>query len=227
MEADKIIDSAVNRGQRALSEYESKQVLQAYGLPVTREKLVSSPESAIAAAGEIGYPLVLKACAPDLMHKSEEGFVLLNLNDEAALLDAYNKLSGRLDKTEAGILVQEMISGNRELVVGLSRDPQFGPCVMLGLGGIMTEIFKDTVFRMAPIDAIEAADMAEQLKSRKILDAFRGQAPADRETLYRCLVAVGQIGLEHDAVQEIDINPLVVSTDGSVTAVDALIVLKN
>lgn len=227
MKPDKIIASAVSRGQRALSEYESKLVLQAYGIPVTREKTVNSKESAMAAAREIGYPLVLKACSPDLMHKSEGGLVVLGLTDEAALLDAYDKLTGRLKKMTADILVQEMISGNRELVIGLNRDPQFGPCVMLGLGGIMTEILKDTVFRMAPIDAIEAADMADQLRSRKILDAFRGQAPVDRETLYRCLIGAGQIGLDHDAVMEIDINPLVVSATGEITAVDALIVLRS
>ncbi len=227
MEPDQIIAAALNRGQQALSEYESKKVLAAYGLPITREELVDSPDSAVAAAAKIGYPLVLKACSPDLMHKSEGGFVILNLADEAALRAAYDELTRRLDNTEADILLQEMVSGNRELVVGMNRDPQFGPCVMLGLGGIMTEIFKDTVFRMAPIDAVEAADMADQLKSAKILDAFRGQAPADRDALYRCLIGVGQIGLDHEAVAEIDINPLVISPSGDITAVDALIILKG
>jgi succinyl-CoA synthetase beta subunit len=227
MEPDKIIAAAVSRGQRALSEYESKLVLQAYGVPVTREKLVNSRAGALDAAGEIGYPLVLKACSPDLMHKSEGGFVLVGLANEAALLEAYDKLTARLQGMTADVLVQEMISGNRELVVGMNRDPQFGPCVMLGLGGIMTEILKDTVFRMAPIDAIEAADMADQLRSKKILDAFRGQAPVDRESLYQCLIAAGRIGLDHDAVQEIDINPVLISATGQVTAVDALIVLRS
>ena len=227
MEAEEIIAGAVARKQRALSEYESKQVLQAYGMPVTREKLVNSLDDAAHAAGEIGYPVVLKACSPDLMHKSEGGLVLVGLADQKQLREAYETLTGRLQQTEADMLVQEMISGNRELVVGMNRDPQFGPCVMLGLGGIMTEIMKDTVFRMAPIDAIEAADMADQLRSRKILDAFRGQAPVDRETLYKCLIAAGRIGLDHDAVQEIDINPLLVSATGKITAVDALIVLRD
>ena len=225
MEAEKIIAAAVARGQRALSEYESKQVLQAYGIPVTREKLVKNPDDAVAAAGEIGYPVVLKACSPDVMHKSEGGLVMIGLADEKQLREACEALAGRLKQAEADMLVQEMISGNRELVVGMNRDPQFGPCVMLGLGGIMTEILKDTVFRMAPIDNVEAADMADQLRSRKILDAFRGQAPVDREVLYNCLIAAGRIGLDYEMVQEIDINPLLVSAEGKITAVDALIIL--
>ena len=227
MEAEKIIAAAVSRGQRALSEYESKQVLQAYGIPVTREILAGNPDDAVHAAGEIGYPVVLKACSPDLMHKSEGGLVMVGLSDEKQVRDACEKLAVRLKQAEADILVQEMISGNRELVIGMNRDAQFGPCVMLGLGGIMTEILKDTVFRMAPIDTVEAADMADQLRSRKILDAFRGQAPVDRDTLYNCLIAAGRIGLDHDAVQEIDINPLLISADGKITAVDALIVLGS
>lgn len=227
MDPDKIIAAAVSRGQRSLSEYESKQVLQAYGMPITKEMLVNSPESAVAAAREIGYPIVLKACSPDLMHKSEGGLVLLNLADEKALLEACDKLTTRLKNTKADFLVQEMVTGKRELVVGMNRDPQFGPCVMLGLGGIMTEILRDTVFRMAPVDAIEAADMADQLRSGKILNAFRGEAPVDRESLYRCLIGAGRIGLDHDTVLEIDINPLVVSANGAITAVDALIILRS
>ncbi len=227
MEAEKIIAEAVGREQRALSEYESKQVLQAYGIPVTREKLAGSLQEAIVAAGEIGYPVVLKACSPDLMHKSEGGLVLVGLADENQLKEAYETLAGRLKDATAEILVQEMISGNREMVVGMNRDPQFGPCVMLGLGGVMTEILKDTVFRMAPIDAIEAADMTDQLRSKKMLEAFRGQAPVDREALYNCLIAAGQIGLDHETVQEIDINPLLISPEGKITAVDALIVLRS
>lgn len=227
MEADKIIAEAVNRGQRALSEYESKQVLAHYGVPVTREVRVTTPEEAVAAAGEIGYPVVMKACSPELMHKSEAGLVMVGLADEGQLKKGYDTLKERLNDLPADMLVQEMISGNRELVVGMNRDPQFGPCVMLGLGGVMTEILKDAVFRMAPIDAIEAADMADQLRSGKILDAFRGQAAVDRESLYRCLVAVGQIGLDHEAVQEIDINPVVITAEGKITAVDALVVLRS
>jgi succinyl-CoA synthetase beta subunit len=225
-EAEKILQAAVAQGRLALSEYEAKQVLAAYGVPVTREVLAKTPDEAVAAAGELGYPVVLKACSPSLMHKSDTGLVELGLADEAAVRSAFDRISFRLTAEADGMLVSEMVSGKRELVVGMNRDPQFGPCVMLGLGGVMTEIFKDAVFRMAPVDPIEVAEMAGSLKAAKLLDAFRGEAPADRDALYRCVIGAGRIGLDWDAVSEIDINPVLVSADGRVKAVDALIVLN-
>jgi acetate---CoA ligase (ADP-forming) subunit beta len=113
------------------------------------------------------------------------------------------------------------------LGLGLNRDPQFGPCVMLGLGGVMTEILKDTVFRVAPFDRIEALDMMAELRSHAIFDNFRGQAPADREAICRSLIALGQIGLDHAAIAEIDINPMIIDADGRSVAVDALVVLSS
>jgi hypothetical protein len=118
-----------------------------------------------------------------------------------------------------------MVSGQRELVMGMSRDPQFGPCVMLGIGGIMTEIINDTVFRVAPFDHREALDMIEELRLNKMLGDFRGQAPADVETLSNSLMAIGKIGIEINEISEIDVNPLIVDRQGRITAVDALIVL--
>ncbi len=224
-EAGSIIKKAVDQGRKALSEYESKQVLAAYGVPVTREALARTPEEAVQAASRLGYPVVLKACSWQIMHKSEGGLVALNLGCEDDVKKAFDRISGRLSGPVDGMLVQEMVSGKRELVVGMNRDPQFGPCVMLGLGGIMTEILNDAVFRMAPVDMLEVEDMAGQLRCKKILDAFRGDGPVDREALFRCVSGAGQIGLDRETVAEIDINPVLVSSDGSVKAVDALIVL--
>ena len=225
MDAAQIIAAARKQGRRALSEYTAKQVLGNYGIPTAREVLAEYSAQAVTAARDIGYPVVLKACSATLMHKSEKGLVALGITDDAAVETACERSFREAGEELEGILVQEMVSGNRELVVGMNRDPQFGPCVMLGLGGVMTEIFRDTVFRMAPIDATEAADMADQLKSKKIFDAFRGERPADRPALYRCLTAVGQIALDHETVSEIDINPVIITKEGEVTAVDALIVL--
>lgn len=225
--AGKIIHAAVAEGRQALSEYEAKQVLAAYGIPTTRERLVKSADAAAAASVALGYPVVLKACSPALMHKSDAGLVELHLTDEAGVRNAFDRISTRLSGKVDGVLVSEMVSGKRELVVGMNRDSQFGPCVMLGLGGVMTELFKDAVFRMAPVDAIEVEEMAGQLKSAKILDAFRGEQPADRNALYRCVMGAGRIGLEWEEVSEIDINPVLISADGQVKAVDALIVLRN
>jgi succinyl-CoA synthetase beta subunit len=227
MRADDLIRSALNRGQPALSEYESKKLLSLYGIPATREKLSRSVEEAVSAATTLGFPVVLKACSPELMHKSERGCIELNLRSERDVREAYGRIIRGVDLELEGILVQEMVQGQRELVVGLNRDSQFGPCVMLGIGGIMTEVFKDTAFRMAPFGMIEAKDMTEELRFKKVLGAFRGQKPVDMEILCRTLIAVGRIGLELETVSELDINPMIVNPEGLVVAADALVVLRR
>ena len=226
-QGDDLIRSALDRGQPALSEYESKKLLSLYGIPVTREKLSNNADEAVAAATEIGFPVVLKACSPELMHKSEHGCIALNLRSEGDVREAYGRIVESVDLDLEGVLVQEMVPGQRELVIGLIRDRQFGPCVMLGIGGMMTEVFEETVFRMAPVNMTEAKDMTEELRFKKILGAFRGQKPVDMDTLCRALIAVGQIGLEREAVSELDVNPLIITPEGRVVAVDALVVLSR
>lgn len=221
------IRNAAENGWTSLSEHSSKQVLAAWDIPVTREILAQDAEGAASAAGEIGYPVALKPCARDLMHKSELGCIELGLSGPEAVAEAFGRIEQKVDTPLEGILVQEMVSGGRELVAGVSRDPQFGPCVMLGFGGVMTEVIADTAFRVAPLDMVEAMDMIRDLKYRAMLDAFRGQAPADLEALCRILTALGDLGLERPEVREIDINPLIVSPDGAVKAVDALMVLEG
>lgn len=227
MRADDLIRPVLDRGQPALSEYESKKLLSLYGIPVAREKLSRSADEAVSAAADIGFPVVLKACSPELMHKSERGCIELNLRSEGDVRKAYGRIISSVDLELEGVLVQEMVSGQRELVVGLTRDPQFGPCVMLGIGGMMTEVFEDIVFRMAPFGKIEAKDMSEELRFKAILGAFRGQKPVDMDMLCRTLIAVGQIGLELDTVSELDINPMIITPEGRVVAADALVVLRR
>ncbi|MGA2466572.1 MAG: acetate--CoA ligase family protein [Thermodesulfobacteriota bacterium] len=227
MRADDLIRSALDRGQPALSEYESKKLLSLYDIPVTRETLSRSADEAVSAAADLGFPVVLKACSPELMHKSERGCIELNLRSERDVREAYGRIIRSVDLELEGVLVQEMVPGQRELVVGLNRDPQFGSCVMLGTGGMMTEVFKDTAFRMAPFGMIEAKDMAEELRFKAILGAFRGQKPADMDILCRTLIAVGKIGLELETVSELDINPMIITPEGRVVAVDALVVLRR
>jgi len=227
MRADDLIRPALDRGQPALSEYESKKLLSLYGIPVAREKLSRSADEAVSAAADLGFPVVLKGCSPELMHKSERGCIELNLRSEGDVREAYGRIISRVDLELEGVLVQEMVSGQRELVIGLTRDPQFGPCVMLGIGGIMTEVFEDTAFRMAPFGKIEAKDMTEELRFKAILGAFRGQKPVDMDMLCRTLIAVGQIGLELDTVSELDINPMIITPEGRVVAADALVLLRR
>lgn len=227
MRANDLIQSALKRGQRALSEYESKKLLSLYGIPVTSEKLSLSADEAVSAADSLGFPVVLKACSAELMHKNERGCIELNLRDKRDVREAYERIIRSVDLELEGVLVQEMVPGQRELVVGLNRNPQFGPCVMLGIGGILTEVFQDSVFRMAPFDMIEVKDMTEDLRFKTIFGSFRGQKPVDMDVLCRTLIAVGQIGLELETVSELDINPMIITPEGRLVAVDALVVLRR
>jgi succinyl-CoA synthetase beta subunit len=222
-----LIKEAVRKGQKALSEYQSKQFLKTYGIPVTEEALAQNADEAAAMAARLKYPVVMKACSPQLMHKSEAGVIEIGLKNEAEVRAAYQRLVGATTLPLEGILIQEMIRGNRELVLGLSRDAQFGPCVMFGLGGVLTEVINDTVFRVAPLEKIDAQEMMQELRAKAILDPFRGQAAADREAIARSLIAIGKIGLENEAVAEIDVNPMIIDPAGQVKAVDALVVLQG
>lgn len=227
IEVKNILQSALDSGEAALSEHQSKRIISRFGLPVTREILATDLKGALDAAASIGYPVVLKACGAQLMHKSDQGLVALKLTGVEELTRAFHRITAAAGGKLEGILVQEMVSGSRELVVGLTQDPQFGPCVMLGLGGVMTEIYKDTVFRMAPVCRTEALDMISQLRAKKMLGPFRGQKAADLDAVCSCIIGVGQLGLQFPDIAEIDVNPLIVSDDGRITAVDALLVLKE
>jgi acetyl-CoA synthetase (ADP-forming) len=220
-----ILEKALREGRKTLSEYESKDFLKSYGIPVTREILVRSREECMKAAHAIGYPLVLKGCSPSLAHKTEKGMVRVDVRSEQEAVLAFEELTSRMEGNGKDILVQEMIRGTRELVAGMTRDPQFGPCVMFGLGGIFTEILKDIAFRVAPLEKRDALDMTQEIKAHKILGAVRGMPAADLDLLCDILVKVGEIGMENEFIQEIDINPLILSGDKPV-AVDALVVLK-
>jgi acyl-CoA synthetase (NDP forming) len=222
-----IIDKALKEGRTTLTEYESKQVLALYNLPVTREELVSSPEDLLKAADQIGYPLVIKGCSAEMAHKTEKGLLRVDVRNDEEATTAFREISAAMNGASDGaVLVQQLVKGKRELVVGLIRDAQFGPCVMFGLGGIFTEILKDTVFRVAPLEKQDALEMMQEIKACKILEAIRGMAPADKDMLAEMLITVGKIGIENDRIKEIDINPVIIS-GGKPVAVDALIVLRQ
>jgi acetyl-CoA synthetase (ADP-forming) len=221
-----IITQAIQRGAKNLSENASKQVLAACGIPVTREFAVKSMEAAVEQAEIIGYPVVLKASGEQVLHKTESGWVALDLKDREQVKRAYRELQSSSDAAVKEILVQQMVKGNRELMVGLKRDPQFGPCVLFGIGGVLTEILDDISIRVAPLERTDAMEMMEDIRAKKILDPFRGNPPVDREALADILLAVGRIGLAHTDIAEIDINPLKLS-NGKPIAVDALIILNR
>ena len=220
-----LIDQALKDGRTALSEYESKQVLASYGIPVTSEELILNPEDLPRAIQKIGYPLVIKGCSADIAHKTESGLIRMDVRNEDEARAAFKEITAAMEGAERAVLIQQMVKGQRELVVGLTRDPQFGPCVMFGLGGIFTEILEDTSFRVAPIEKQDALEMILEIKARKILEAIRGMEPVDKDVLADILIAIGRLGIENEAVKEIDINPVIISR-GKPVAVDALVVLS-
>jgi len=216
-----------------LSEFDSKQRLRQYGIPTVAEALAADADEAAAQASTIGFPVVLKLCGAAIAHKTERDLVRLHLADEKAVREAAHELLGkrRPEDGDARLLIQAMVRGRREVIVGMMRDPQFGPCVMLGLGGILTEAMRDVVFRMAPLRIVDALDMMDELQGAHLLGPFRGEAGVDREALAGVLVAVGKMAIECDEIVSLDINPLIIPStpEGAIVsgaapiAVDALL----
>ena len=221
-----VIKKAVKEGRKALTEYEAKKVLKRYGIPTTREELVRTQKEAVEVAEKLGYPVVLKGAGAELLHKTELDVIRLNLKNAQQVREAFQEIKKNAGDKLEGVLVQEMVKGERELVIGLIKDPQFGPCVMFGLGGIYTEILRDVSFRVAPITTQDAYQMMEEIRAKKILDAVRGMAPADKKALAKALVGLGRLGIEHPEIKEVDVNPLILTKKGKPIAVDALIVLE-
>jgi acyl-CoA synthetase (NDP forming) len=223
-ESMNMIEKALAEGRSTLSEHESKQLLSSFGIPVTNETVARDAVEAVSSAAAIGFPLVLKASGASLSHKTEVAGVALNLRTE----DEVRKEGERLLKIPGceALLVQEMVKGGREIVCGLIRDAQFGPCVMFGIGGILTEVLEDIAFRIAPLTLSDARDMVAEIRGKKIVEPFRGEGAADMDQLCQILVALGEIGIKYDDVLEIDINPLKIRPNGKAVAVDALAVLR-
>lgn len=222
--ASKIIENALRENRRSLSEYEAKLVLSSYNFPVVREIIVEHRDEMQKAARQIGYPLVVKGCSHEVAHKTEKGLIRTDIRNDIEALEAFDEISKKLKGYQGAVLLQEMVQGRRELVMGLTRDDQFGPCVMFGLGGIFTEVLKDVSFRRAPLKESDAMEMMREIKGNKIIDALRGMEAADMKTLAGMLIEIGRIGLEYDRVREIDINPVIIHQSKPVV-VDALIIL--
>jgi acyl-CoA synthetase (NDP forming) len=210
---------------RTLSETASKQLLATYGLPVPDEREVTGASAAAEAASDIGFPVVAKLCGDAIAHKTERGLVRLRLADAGSVSAAAQELldAATPDDGAVSVLVAPMVSGNRELIAGMLRDPQFGPTVMLGVGGVLAEAVADVVFRPAPLDRIVAEEMIDDLATQRLLGEFRGEAAVDRASLIDLLVGLGRLADERPEVTSVDVNPLIVRADGAPVAVDALV----
>ena len=208
-----------------LDENHSKQILALCNIPVVEEKIVSSAHEAKEIAGEFGFPVVLKGLLPGEIHKTEFGLVRTGITSvehvAAVLIELQEAMSGN-----GTLLIQKQIQGYPELIAGLIRDPQFGPCVMCGFGGILAEVMADTVFAAAPLSRPEALELIGRLKTQKLLNGFRGFAAVDRDALADILVRIGELGRTYPQIKEIDLNPLIVS-EGKPIAVDATIIIDG
>lgn len=215
-----------------LTEREAKQVLAAYGVPVVGEQLVQSAAEAVNAAQTLGFPVVLKAESPDLPHKTEAGVIRLNLRSAAAVQAAYDEIIININNNLAkprlhGVLVQPMLPAGLEIMVGARIDPQFGPLIVAGLGGIFVELLKDTALELAPVTPFEARAMLHKLKGRTLLDGFRGSEAVNVDALADVIVRLAEFAADQqDVIAELDVNPLICA-GGRVVAVDALIVRKT
>ena len=223
--AEEIILKALDNKQKALDEYEAKQLLACYGVPVTKEARTVKVEDALKAAKKISYPVALKACSWKIMHKSGKGLIALNVENETQLKKEFKNIQKNAGK-KIPVLVQEMLKGSREFLAGMTRFAGFGPGVVFGLGGVFTEVFKDTTMRLAPVTGADALEMFEDINARKLLDKFRGMPKVKLNNLSRIIQTVGNIALLHPEIAEIDLNPIIIDGAEPVVA-DALIVLEN
>lgn len=217
----------------ALSEWQSKQVLAAYGIKSSKDVLCDSAAAAVQAAAKLGYPVVMKVSSPDLLHKSDLGLVAVGVGSATEVRATYAELLTRARKAGGakvrldGVLVSEMVLGGVETVVGVSQDPLFGPVVMAGLGGIFVEVLGDVTFRVPPFGEDQASAMLDELTGSKLLDGVRGSEPADRAALVDVIMKVQRLAMDlSDQIGELDVNPLVVKPRGAV-ALDALVVRKR
>ncbi|MCD6243565.1 acetate--CoA ligase family protein [Candidatus Bathyarchaeota archaeon] len=225
-----IISKVRGEGRKFLLEPEAKAICMEYGIPVTKFKVASSEDEAVKFAEEIGYPIVLKIVSPDVIHKFDVGGVILNLKSAEEVRKAYNQIIENVRKHKPnarilGVTVQEMVPPSTEVIVGAIKDAQFGPTLMFGLGGIFVEVLKDVTFRIAPITEEEAKEMISEIKAYPILKGYRGNPPADIDSIAKILVNTSKLVIDHQEIKELDLNPIIVYESGAKT-VDARIILE-
>ncbi len=226
---DRVIHLSRKRGQLNVPEQESKSVLSAYGFTVPQSALARNSEDAVSAASNLGYPVVMKIVSPDIVHKSDVGGVKVGLSGPSDVRDAYELMTSRIKDAHPeariqGVLMQEMITEGREIIIGMTRDPQFGPMLMFGLGGVYVEVLRDVSFQLAPITDEEAMQMLMGTKTYKLLKGVRGEKSVDMQLVSECIRRISQLAVDFPAIEEMDINPLKVSSGRArAVAVDARI----
>lgn len=225
-----ILEQLKSKGRNILAEVEAKEVLKEAGVPVNETFFAGSREEAVSLSMKLGFPVVLKIVSQDVLHKTEAGGVRINLTGPDQVGEAYDRImaAAREKYPQAlieGVSVQKMIAGGTEVIIGMTKDSQFGPMLMFGLGGILVEVLKDVSFRMVPITETDARDMISEIKGYPLLKGFRGSDPVNEDALAEVLINLSNYIEQHPEIEEVDINPLIASGNG-LTAVDARMVLN-
>lgn len=225
-----IIEAARNEGRTLLTEIEAKQMLEQAGIPVSPARLATTRDEAVTVADSLGYPVVLKIVSPQITHKSDVGGVALNLASAEEVRDAFDRVVASAKQHEPnatidGVAVQRMEKPGIEVIIGMTKDPQFGPVMMFGLGGVLVEVLKDVAFRIVPLNERDARQMVHEIKGYPLLEGYRGQDPADVQALQQLLLKVSSFIEQHPQIAELDLNPVFAYKDGAI-AVDARIVLE-
>jgi acetyl-CoA synthetase (ADP-forming) len=229
-ETQRIFSLVREESRKNLFEAEAKAVCADYGIPVTRTELAKNEKEAVGHAQKLGYPVVLKIVSPDIVHKSDIGGVMVNLKNDKDVHSAYKQILANVKKHMpkariTGMLVQEMAPAATEVIVGSIKDPQFGPALMFGLGGVFVEVLKDVTFRIAPITEEEAREMIAEVKAYPLLKGYRNLPPADIDAIVKILLSTSRLITEHEEIKELDLNPIMVYKKGA-KAVDARIILE-
>jgi acyl-CoA synthetase (NDP forming) len=227
----KVLDLARMEGRAVLTEVESKELLEQADIPVVETRLAKSKKDAITISKELGFPVVLKIASPDIVHKSDSGGVKLGVANATQVGKAYSEIMSSIKEKYPnaaiqGLAIQRMAPPGLEVIVGMSKDVQFGPVLMFGLGGILVEVLKDVSFRIVPVTRRDAAEMIREIKGYPLLEGYRGQEPADISALEELIVKVSQFVDQNPEMKELDLNPIFAYRDRAV-AVDARIILET
>jgi acetyltransferase len=229
----KIIKSYRSRNLLEIGEFDAKTIMESYGMTIPEGHFASTSEEAVRFANEMRYPVAMKISSPDILHKSDVGGVKIGLGSPTEVEDAFDLMMLRVgakipDADIKGVLVEEMITSGKEVILGMKKDPQFGPMLMFGLGGIFVEVLKDVSFSLAPITAKECKKMIESTKTYKLLTGVRGQKAVDIQSIITSLLQLSQLVIDFPEFEEVDINPLKVGQPGEGSyVVDARIILSR
>ena len=227
MNISELLKNKLESNEMVLTEFESKELLKGIGIAIPEQELTATKEETVTAANKIGFPVVMKLIAEDIVHKSDTGAVKLNIKNEDETIAAYDDLMKIPSQSKKTISVQKMADEPiTELIIGMTTDAQFGPALMFGIGGILVELLEDVSFRIAPITEYDAREQIHEIKGFPILDGYRGKPKADIDAIVNTLLKISDLVIEHEEINEMDLNPVFIYENGLI-CVDARIILKK